>query len=239
MPREVIEVDLIKTGGRLVPPGTPVPPVEPAKPGTVDAPRADPPKDQSKDQPPTQHIPQIKQCPHCLWPAGVDVVEPTPEETLAFCKAVWQDGEYTRTVSLFNGAVEVVFRALTPVEEDEVRDAVAAGMAADPVKTFDLYTDYRLGLAVRRLKTGVVVADRPPAALDEEYPKGADRLVTIHTAFQRLFKLDPAYRAVRREFTMFYARLGTLQARALDPSFFPATAAGGPSPGSPKPATRG
>lgn len=239
MPREVIEVDLLKTGGQLVPPGMPVnlpPPAAPSAPPMP--PKTDPPAEAKKDTPP----PVIKQCAHCRWPEGVDVVEPTGEEMFAFCKAVWQDGEYAREVTLFNGAVEVTFRALTPTEEDEVQRAVVAAAKTeaftDLSQAFDLYTDYRLGLALRRLKTGGVIVDRPPDELDAQYPKGPGRLVEIHAAVRAAFRLDPVYRAVRREYTMFFARLGTLQNRALDPSFFPATAAGGPSPASPKRATR-
>jgi len=243
---EEIPVDLLKTGGRLIPPGAlPQPPRRAADPGPAVPPLPTPPPRGAAAQPtppaqpaaqtaaPADHAHDAQICRLCGWPAEFDPVEPGPDEYADFVRCVVLGQPYAVTLPLFDGAVEVRLRDLTPQEEDAIYRRVLAEAVDQKVRTAveaqDRMTDFRLAAAVERFAAGPRVAEfPPPAAADaEDYP-------ARHAALQTACAGQTVYQAVRSFYvSQFLPVLGTMRARAVSPSFRKATASPGPSAGRP------
>lgn len=236
-----IPVDLIATGGKLtLPQGMPQPPraggkVPPPKapaPAAPTAPKPPPKAADTKGTPPAdpdkqpEHAHTATPCKHCGWYPTVNPVEPTREELLAFVNSVRRGEPYAATVSLWDGAAVVVFRTLSPDEESRVESEMTAWRASHGLMNYDMvaaatrYVDLRMGLAVEKLTVGKDVYRQPADTSDlESLTKGVTKAC----------KTDPVLQVVRWQFGRFANVVTTIQARALDPSFSPATASSGRS----------
>lgn len=250
---DVVEVDLIKTKGRLIPPGmmprTPAPAPKPAGEPAAKADDGKPaPAVPGRPAAPPDPEPAHANCKHCGSDPTTEPSEPSKDDVAAFQQAVWRDERFEKRVTLFGGAVEAAFRFLTPAEEAAIETAVVAesalkaggrALTVDEASRqyFDMsrrYDDLRLGVGVASLRVGTKVYERPSPAK----PATAD-LNALFDEVVAAAKQEPVYQAVRWQYLLFYAAARVLVRRAADPNFFPATGAAGPSPASPSPGTRG
>ena len=233
---EDIEVDLTKTGGRLLPPGLApggpdgAPPVPPAAPGAqTETPVI------GHDHPPDA---RPANCRKCGWDSGIDPGEPTADQKQAFQAAVLRDEPYRERVELYGGAVVATLVVAPPEVDEAVRGRVAADAAGAAgalhsveamTKTLEHLTDYRVACGVESVLVGGRLVT-PDSAVDD--------LAARHAAFRAAVG-RAVYPAVRAEFIRFYSNYAVMVARAADRSFWPATPGSGPSSASPPPATRG
>lgn len=226
MPAE-IPVDLMATGGQLIPPGAaPRPPR--ARPVVPEVKPASEPA-AAKDE--TAEKPHPSNCPHCGWNAVNAVQEPDPGDAQAFRNAVFSGDLYAKTVDLLDGAATVTFRDLSSDEEEAIRTRVVADTLKNPVTPLEMveqFTDMRLSLAACRVRLGDKrYAVEPPA--DPYAEDFGARLKALRT----FCKSDTVYRAVRWQYGRFVQVMGVLLSRATDRSFYSATGSGGGSPVSP------
>lgn len=221
---EVIEVDLLKTGGRLIPPGDEAPPAAAPRP-------AQPPPTPADDRPAP-----LKACKCCGWPEALDPAAPAEGDAEEFLKAVLRGEPFRRRAYLFSGAVPLTFKDLTADEEEAVKTQVVREVARGDITTFEAsalrHTALRLVFAVESVTAGEQTYRAPggdPFAVD---------LAAESARLRGVFRHAGVYDALKLEFHKFYGVLMTLQNRAADASFWKATPAAGSSPDSPSKATR-
>ena len=217
-----IPVDLTKTGGSLAaalgigPP--PQPPTAPAGPPQPAAPPKAEKAEKAEDPKPAP------KCNHC----GMDPAEPadhcTPEDELAFVRAVLRGEPFRREYALFGGAVRVTFRDLAPAEmavvlgvldKEEAEGKFAPGLPG-LASRFDRRTAMCLGLATEAFAAGLTAAVPAHATPD-----------AAHDWVVAQCKAEAVYRAVRGAYVRFANLVAALTQKAMDPSFSRATAGGG------------
>lgn len=231
MARE-IPVNLIETGGKLVMPGAlPQPPrvAPPPDPGPAPQPQVQ----QQAPPAPDKPAEEIHVCKNCGWPHTVDPMEPTRDEEIEFIQSLVLGTLFHRDLSLFDDAVAVRYRVLTSDEEEAVKAVIATEIALGkfqvpphllPMVVAERYTDLRIGLAVESLRIGKAMYQ--PAMPANPFKIDLDaRGAELRAAA----KTNPVYQAVRWQYTKFHAVCGTIQTRALKPSFPTATASSGRS----------
>jgi len=210
-----IPIDLVKTGGKLIPPGMNL--------KTDTEPR--PPKMEKEVKPegPVDHTHDLGAgtCKHCGWNNTVDPVEPTQDDWTEFVKSVRMGNLFNKQIDLYEGATKVTFRVLTAEEEDTISNTIkreaASGIYKQSIEVVERFTDLRLAVAVQAILTGTTNYTGPEPDTTTMYE---EQLKKVRTAC----KLEPIYRAVRWQYTRFHAMMGTIQARSVEKSFSAATA---------------
>jgi len=235
-----VRIDLAKTGGKLTPPGMPINTPkggEPTTPDTAkdvpfveprtrfDGPAADAPPTNKPDHP---HDDSTGVCKHCGWNQAIDPIAPTKEDLAAFMTSVRTGELFTKKVSLFGDSIVVTFRSLSAEEEERIRLLVHAAISrkemTQSLEVVEKFTDFRIALAVKSLMssgdpyTGPKDDSEVVATLNEDTANQYLRQVRVAC------KSEPVYRAVRWQYGLFTALLNVIQGRAVDPSFFQATA---------------
>ena len=173
----------------------------------------------------------VHRCVNCGWHSKDNPSEPSPSDVSEFKRCVWSGDTFTKTVELFDGAVQVKYQALTADEDESVRanviaDAAQGKFVGTPEQVWIQSTsrrfDYQLAFGVSYARVG-----------KEEYRPVTGGLYDRYMGLVKFFKSAAVYQAVRNQFGKFLAVLETIEARALEPSFSPATASAGNSPESP------
>ncbi len=234
---QVIPVDLIKTGGKLTLPGVAADP-PPAAPGgsgpNVPAPTEHPTQPPEAAQPPPPTPP--KPCTHCGMDPTTDPTEVTDDDRTEFVKAVLTGTAFAREFSLFGGAVKVRFRTLGIDETDAMQ------FALDRLDATGSYPQTPQGAAARfhaAVALNAAIGSERVVVGGTVHTRPADATPEAALAWMKgVLRQEPVFAAVREAFLHFAAVSGAIQRKALDPSFFTATAGRGSSPASPPPANR-
>lgn len=227
-----IPVDLMATGGRLIPPDQMPPKKTALVPPRAEAPAKDPVQEPVKDAaPPTP--PEAVKCPYCGWDHSQDPCEPDAGDAFQFRDAVFSGTPYTKRIALY-GTAAMAVRDLTADEETAAQaQALKMGIAqqASRGEMMEILTGIRMGVALVSVDVGTNQYRAEPI----EDPFTAD-LEGRHKLVRTWCKSDTLYRALRWQYVRFHQQLSVLLSRAADRSFFSATGPRGVPPVSPPPA---
>ena len=220
---EIIPVDLTKTGGALIPPGTAF---------TEEKISTDKIKDIKPKEPeaqkPEDKKEEVKICKHCGMDPVTSPIEPTFDDIWAFQQAVWKDDAFKKAFTLFGGSIKVTFRTLTPFEEDVIRTQLNKekidGKTLTPYEMYERAISLRLPLLIDKLTIGE--KDKTPVVKDTLSP---EQLVVLFEDFKNSFKQFSLYQSIRDVSVTFHMLVVTIERRANDSSFFPATVPSGDS----------
>lgn len=115
-------------------------------------------------------IPEIHNCPRCMWDLKQPyTVEPTEADKQLFMAAVLGAQRFTKTIAVMGGNLQITYRSLLSTETDLVFRQLAHDMRqnrlVDDTSYFMLLQTYRLLMSVARIQDGIgrVLVEMPPA----------------------------------------------------------------------------
>jgi len=116
-------------------------------------------------------IPEIHNCPRCMWDLKQPfTVEPTEADKQLFVAAILGAQRFIKTISVMGGNLQITYRSLLSTETDLVFRQLAYDMRqnrlTDDASYFMLLQTYRLLMSVASIQDGIgrVLVEIPPAA---------------------------------------------------------------------------
>jgi hypothetical protein len=239
---KLIDIDLVKNGGKLIPPGVQHPDaaqVPGPRPGTPpgDPQRAAPENPPDQHTHPHAHKPDPR-CPMCNWSVNIDPATPDPEDPAAFRDAVFNGFLFEKTYTLFGGALQITFRDATTRHREIMQRVLFRELAvasSKPQSSPEHYMDVpgrRDELALAMCTVTIKQGTRTYTAPDESTVT-EDTLPGAYVALRQWIGADAIYQAAMITYSKFFRTMCALAARALDPSFYTATGSSGGQPASP------
>jgi len=95
-------------------------------------------------------------CQHCGWDLSQsDEAKPTPEDYRVFVAATLSGKRFVKTYDLFDGAMQVTFRAMTVREYDTIKRQLfydgSQGRVSTPAEVYRMATEYQLAICLESL----------------------------------------------------------------------------------------
>jgi len=164
-------------------------------------------------------------CPRCNHDINGELVVPTDDDIVAYLAMLMGNDCFRKRVSLFGNRIGVVFRSLSPREEDaavaQVDKEVSEGKIHHPLHYVRAIEEYKMAIGIESLsRTGGVttrmpqfdrieaIGDKPPVVQLRDYLRN-DVLTT-----------ESLRRVVGTQWSRFNQLLQYLEANAENPDFF-------------------
>jgi len=144
---------------------------------------------------------------------------PTDEDKQNFLRAVLGNRRYEKTYDLFGGQLSVTMIELTPREEDQIFNALAAAQSEGKITTEDswmlFYERMRMALSVKHVKAGASVHTRDPDSEDLD-------VVTVDSLHEYVdrFKGATAFRAIMQVSRLFRTQMELMLEASLASDFW-------------------
>lgn len=169
-------------------------------------------------------------CPRCGWDMKQKFeITPTDADKEAFLISLLGGHRFKRTYELFGGKVRVTFRSMLAEENKAIYRQLVMDQQAKKIATeaewFVQLMDYRLACSLDEMTTqeGLIVATIPEVTLVSPLPENDDDNPLVRQ-LQQINKDVLAQEITRRlvgaHLRRFQRLLETLEAQALDPSFW-------------------
>jgi hypothetical protein len=169
---------------------------------------------------------QLERCPHCGFRLAEDPIAVTTEDKQQFLIAFHTGQRFRKAASLFDGRIQVIFRGLTPFENETIFEELDAQLIAGklvPGMSYNRrWSDYRLVASIAAIQ---IAGGRPWQfkPLEELVPANGEltplpRL--LRGMYSKVLTTEPVLRTVAMEFARVQKTLEALESRATDPDFF-------------------
>jgi len=167
------------------------------------------------------------ECPMCGLDLATEPNEPTVHDKMAYIAVVLGDlPRFRKTVSLYGGRLQIVFRSLLPREVDLALKEADIALNAGDIMNIGHYARvteaYKMCMSIAEVRR----PNKQPIQLPEidkfELEEGEETALPRLNAYleNEVFTVESIRRAVFYQYTKFNNMLNKLEVRADDPDFF-------------------
>ena len=165
-------------------------------------------------------------CPRCGLDLDNPATEPTKTDIMTYVQTVLGGQRFVKKYQLFDGRVTIIFRSLTTLEEECIKEQLTADVRTKQLLSQQearvRHAEYRMALGL----AAVVRAGQPTIELDEPldfartHTGDESKIIALRYRMLETLKTDTLKRAVAACWSNFWDILVFLEAKATSSDFY-------------------